>query len=110
MNITLAGKTALITGSTSGMGYAAALALAASGAKVVLNGRTEQHVASARQRLKQALPDADVQGVAADVGEQEALDRLIARPVEEILDSSKRAQHRHGADAVRLQIWREHSF
>jgi NAD(P)-dependent dehydrogenase (short-subunit alcohol dehydrogenase family) len=65
MKIDLAGKTALITGSTSGMGFAAARALATSGATIILHGRTDEHVTSARQRLRQELPDAEVRGVAA---------------------------------------------
>jgi NAD(P)-dependent dehydrogenase (short-subunit alcohol dehydrogenase family) len=77
IEINLAGKTALITGSTSGMGHAAARALATAGARVVLNGRTESSVTTACQNLRQVLPQAEVRGIAADVGEPEAIDRLI---------------------------------
>ena len=79
MNINLAGKTALITGSTSGMGFAAARALASSGATIILHGRTDAHVASARQKLVQELPKAEVRGVAADLGDRDAADRMIAK-------------------------------
>jgi NAD(P)-dependent dehydrogenase (short-subunit alcohol dehydrogenase family) len=79
MKINLAGKTALITGSTSGMGFAAARALATSGATIILHGRIDEHVTSARQRLRHELPDAEVRGVAADLGDRDACDRLIAK-------------------------------
>jgi NAD(P)-dependent dehydrogenase (short-subunit alcohol dehydrogenase family) len=39
MNIDLSGKTALVTGSTAGIGHAIAKGLSASGAGVVINGR-----------------------------------------------------------------------
>ena len=42
MQINLAGKTALITGSTEGIGYAIARQLAQAGADVVINGRSEE--------------------------------------------------------------------
>ena len=47
MKIDLSGKTALVTGSTSGIGHAIAKGLAASGANVVLNGRTQPKVDAA---------------------------------------------------------------
>ncbi len=48
----LAGKRALITGSSQGIGFALACGLAASGAKIVLNGRDESKLAAAAEKLK----------------------------------------------------------
>jgi NAD(P)-dependent dehydrogenase (short-subunit alcohol dehydrogenase family) len=51
MDLLLGGKTALVSGSTKGIGFAVAKLLAAEGAKVILNGRTEAAVAQARQQI-----------------------------------------------------------
>jgi NAD(P)-dependent dehydrogenase (short-subunit alcohol dehydrogenase family) len=67
MNLGLEGRTALITGSTAGIGYAAALVFAREKATVILNGRTPERVAQAVERLRAAVPGATVRGVAADV-------------------------------------------
>ncbi|HEX4583465.1 MAG TPA: SDR family NAD(P)-dependent oxidoreductase [Burkholderiaceae bacterium] len=68
MKIDLAGKTALVTGSSAGIGRAIARGLAAAGARVFINGRHESTVQAAVQALRTELPAANVQGVAADVG------------------------------------------
>jgi NAD(P)-dependent dehydrogenase (short-subunit alcohol dehydrogenase family) len=44
MDLELAGKTALVTGSTAGIGYAIALGMAAEGTRVIMNGRKEKRV------------------------------------------------------------------
>src|SRR6478609_10035801 len=67
MDLGLAGKRALITGSTAGIGYAAAEALAREGAVVVVNGRSQARVDAALTQLRSAVPGADVSGVAADL-------------------------------------------
>jgi NAD(P)-dependent dehydrogenase (short-subunit alcohol dehydrogenase family) len=67
MKIDLSGKTALITGSTSGIGNAIARGLAAAGAEVVVNGRTQGKVDAAVAAMAKAMPGARVRGVAADV-------------------------------------------
>ncbi len=67
MNIDLSGKTAIVTGSTAGIGFAIAEGLAASGAHVVINGRNDASVQAALKKLKAAHPGAKVDGVAADV-------------------------------------------
>jgi NAD(P)-dependent dehydrogenase (short-subunit alcohol dehydrogenase family) len=67
MKIDLSGKTALVTGSTSGIGHAIAKGLAATGAEVVVNGRTQDKVDAAVAAIAKAAPGAKVRGVAADV-------------------------------------------
>jgi NAD(P)-dependent dehydrogenase (short-subunit alcohol dehydrogenase family) len=68
MDLGLNGKRALVTGSTLGIGFATACALAREGAHVTLNGRTEAGVARAVERLRAAVSDATVAGIAADLG------------------------------------------
>jgi NAD(P)-dependent dehydrogenase (short-subunit alcohol dehydrogenase family) len=78
MNLYLTGKTALITGSTAGIGFAIAESLAAEGAKVILNGRTAERVEAAAQRLKSGNPEARLSVVAADLSTAEGAETLIS--------------------------------
>jgi len=68
MNLGLQGKLAVVSGSTAGIGLAIAAALAAEGAKVVVNGRTQPRVDAALKTIQQAVASADLRGVAADLG------------------------------------------
>ncbi len=68
MNLELRGKTAVVTGSTAGIGLAIALALAEEGAAVVVNGRTAARVAAAEAAIRRKVKDAELRGVAADLG------------------------------------------
>jgi NAD(P)-dependent dehydrogenase (short-subunit alcohol dehydrogenase family) len=79
MIISLKGKTALVTGSTAGIGHAIAQGLADAGASVIVNGRTEQRVKQAIERIKAKSPMADVKGLAADLGTAEGAKEVIAR-------------------------------
>ena len=78
MDLHLEGKTALVTGSTLGIGFAIAHALAREGARVVVNGRTPERVESAVSRIEADVPDADVIGAVADLGTADGVARLIA--------------------------------
>ncbi len=78
MKIDLSGKTALVTGSTSGIGHAIAKGLAASGANVVLNGRTQPKVDAAVGAIARTIPEARVRGVAADVSTDAGCRTLVA--------------------------------
>lgn len=77
MIIDLKGKTALVTGSTEGIGYAIAKGLAAAGALVFLNGRTPAKVDAAAARLNAELGASSVRAAAADVGDSEGCDALL---------------------------------
>jgi NAD(P)-dependent dehydrogenase (short-subunit alcohol dehydrogenase family) len=78
MDLDLKGKAALVTGSTAGIGFAIAKRLAREGAKVIVNGRTDERVRDAIAKIEKEISDAKVNGVAADVGTAEGCDRLVA--------------------------------
>jgi NAD(P)-dependent dehydrogenase (short-subunit alcohol dehydrogenase family) len=78
MKIDLSGKTALITGSTSGIGHAIAKGLATAGASVVVNGRTQAKVDAAVAALAKASPGSKLRGIAADVSTAAGCDTLAA--------------------------------
>jgi NAD(P)-dependent dehydrogenase (short-subunit alcohol dehydrogenase family) len=78
MKIDLSGKTALVTGSTAGIGYAIAKGLAASGAEVVLNGRSKARVDEAVGKLAKEIPAAKIRGIAADVSTAAGCKELVA--------------------------------
>jgi NAD(P)-dependent dehydrogenase (short-subunit alcohol dehydrogenase family) len=78
MNIDLSGKTALVTGSTSGIGHAIAKGLAATGASVVVNGRTKAKVDAVAAALAKAVPGGKVRGIAADVSTAAGCKALLA--------------------------------
>ena len=74
----LSGKTAVITGSTAGVGYAIAKGLALAGAKVVVNGRQAIAVDAAVAKLGADVAPGGVNGLAADVGTAEGCAALVA--------------------------------
>ncbi|EKE74994.1 SDR family NAD(P)-dependent oxidoreductase [Gallaecimonas xiamenensis] len=78
MKIELQGKLAIVTGSTLGIGLATAKGLAACGAKVVVNGRTQAKVDKAVAAIGAAVPGAQLLGVAADLASAEGCDKLVA--------------------------------
>jgi NAD(P)-dependent dehydrogenase (short-subunit alcohol dehydrogenase family) len=86
MDFELDGKRALVTGSTAGIGFATARALAREGAHVTLNGRTEARVGKAVDRLKAELSGATADGIAADLSGVAGCQKLIdKRPDIDIL-------------------------
>src|SRR5688572_4331779 len=78
MKIDLSGKTALVTGSTAGIGNAIAKGLAATGAEVVVNGRGQAKVDAAIAAIAKAVPGAKVRGIAADVSTAAGCKALLA--------------------------------
>ena len=77
MNLELQDKTAVVSGSTAGIGLATAMALAAEGARVVINGRTEARVTAALGKIRQRVPKAEARGVAADLGTSAGVDSFL---------------------------------
>jgi len=78
MDLRLAGKTALVTGSTAGIGLAIVHSLAAEGAHVSLNGRTQQRVDQAVKEVLQRNPKAKVAGITADFSTAEGAAAVIS--------------------------------
>ena len=78
MDLQLTGKTAFVSGSTQGIGYATAKSLAMEGVDVVINGRDQTRVSAAVQSLRREVPDATVTGIAADFSDADQVDRLCA--------------------------------
>ncbi|HEX5347094.1 MAG TPA: SDR family oxidoreductase [Pseudonocardiaceae bacterium] len=78
MKIDLSNKTAIVTGSTAGIGFAIAKGFAQAGAVVVVNGRSEAAVDDAVTRLAKTAPGAVIRGRAADVGTVEGCSALVA--------------------------------
>lgn len=77
MDLQLKGKTALVTGSTQGIGFAIAKQLLKEGAIVIINGRTTGRINEAIEQLKQQVPGAQVTGVPADFSKVAEVDALI---------------------------------
>ncbi|HEX9391171.1 MAG TPA: SDR family oxidoreductase [Usitatibacteraceae bacterium] len=85
MDLKLENKLALVSGSTAGIGYAIAAALAQEGADVIINGRTENAVKEAVARLK-AASGGKVRGFAGDLSNAAVADELLRQyPGVEIL-------------------------
>ena len=77
MDLQLTGKIALVTGSTAGIGFAIAKRLAAEGAEVIINGRTEDRIGAALATLKDQVPGARLRGAAADFAQRASVENLL---------------------------------
>jgi NAD(P)-dependent dehydrogenase (short-subunit alcohol dehydrogenase family) len=77
MDLKLEGKTALVSGSTAGIGLAIARALAQEGAAVIVNGRSEVRVDAAVDSIRQTNPNAKLTGIVADLGTKEGTETLF---------------------------------
>jgi NAD(P)-dependent dehydrogenase (short-subunit alcohol dehydrogenase family) len=78
MDLELEGKRAMVTGSTAGIGYAIAEALAKEGATVIVNGRTQARVDTALGNLKKnSRLRGKVEGLAADLGTAQGVQKAV---------------------------------
>ena len=79
MKIDLGKHRAIVSGSTAGIGFAIAIGLARAGAAVVLNGRSESSTIEAVRRLLELIPDARVDGIAADLGSAAGANYFVSK-------------------------------
>jgi len=75
----LAGKTALVTGASSGIGAASVRLLAEDGAAVLMMGRREEALQDARAEILKALPDARLEIHAGDATDEDAVKAALSR-------------------------------
>jgi NAD(P)-dependent dehydrogenase (short-subunit alcohol dehydrogenase family) len=86
MDLKLENKTALVTGSTAGIGFAIANALAAEGARVIVNGRTAARVSAAVDSIRKSHPNAKCESLVADLARPDAANEAAQRfPAVEVL-------------------------
>jgi NAD(P)-dependent dehydrogenase (short-subunit alcohol dehydrogenase family) len=86
MDLKLADKLALVSGSTKGIGLAIATGLAREGATVIVNGRTEKSVSEAFAKITQAVPTAKLERFTGDLACDATVDTLTAQfPAVDIL-------------------------
>ena len=78
MDLQLTGKLALVTASSGGIGLEIARSLAREGATVIINGRSPASVEQAMAKLRQELPDAKLEALAADNATAEGTEATIA--------------------------------
>lgn len=79
MDLKIQNKTAFVSGSTAGIGFAIAHQLLLEGVKVIINGRTDKSITAAVKELKQLVKGADVWGITADFGKVEEVNALIEK-------------------------------
>ena len=107
MNLELVDKTALISGSTKGIGFAIASQLAAEGARVIVNGRLDNTVNSALQQVRKAVPEAKVEGFAGDLATTTATEKLLKLfPAVDILVNNLGIYELKPFDKISDEDWR----
>ena len=79
MNLKLEDKTALVTGSTAGIGFAIARSLAAESTRVIVNGRTEARVSEAIASIRRSHPSAKLDPFVANLANADAAIEIARR-------------------------------
>jgi len=106
----LSGKTALVTGASSGIGQAQSLALAKAGAKVVLVGRREEALRETHNAIKAIDGQAFV--LPFDLHDRDAFPQLAKTAISmagaiDIVINAAGVNHREPADKITPQSWDE---
>lgn len=106
MDLQLHDKTALVSGSTKGIGFAIAALLAAEGARVIVNGRTDDAVGEAAAAILGHTPGARVEGFAGDLAAAAPVEALTRRfPAVDILVNNLGIFERKPFDAIEDADW-----
>ena len=109
MKIDLSGKSAIVTGSTGGIGLAIATGLSQAGAAVTLVGRSQARVDEALAKLREAGGRDDASGVVADLGTAGGAAALIAaRPDADILVNNLGIYGARGFFDIDDALWDEY--
>jgi NAD(P)-dependent dehydrogenase (short-subunit alcohol dehydrogenase family) len=107
MKLNLENKTALVTGSTKGIGFSIALQLAKEGTSVIVNGRSEESVSSALEKIHKVVPNTKVEGFSGDLSTAKAADELLKRfPNIDILVNNLGIYEHKSFDDINDDEWR----
>lgn len=106
MDLQLKNKTALVSGSTAGIGYAIAKQLAAEGARVIVNGRTQKRVDAAIKQIIADTGNANISGIPADFSKPHEINALISQlPEVDILINNVAIFEPKSFDAIPDEDW-----
>jgi NAD(P)-dependent dehydrogenase (short-subunit alcohol dehydrogenase family) len=108
MNLQLDGKKTLVTGSTAGIGFAIARALAREGASVAITGRTQERVDNAFEDIRNEIRDAKITGIAVDLATPGGISQCIqAAPAIDILVNNLGVYEPKPFEQITDGDWRE---
>ena len=108
MNLQLDGKKTLVTGSTAGIGFAIARALAWEGTSVIITGRTQQRVDNATEDIRKEIRDAKISGIAVDLATPDGISKCIqAAPAVDILVNNLGVYEPKPFEQIADGDWRE---
>lgn len=109
MDLKLQDKTAFISGSSKGIGLAIAKVLAAEGCKVIVNGRTDEAVATGMQGVRDSAPGAAVEGFVADLSTAQGADEAARRiPAVDILVNNLGIFERKPFEQIADEDWQRY--
>ncbi|MZQ81312.1 SDR family NAD(P)-dependent oxidoreductase [Paenibacillus sp. 5J-6] len=109
MDMGLRNKTALVTGSTKGIGKAIAIELAREGVNVLVNGRNHEEVDRTVQELKSEFPDTSPQNAAGDIVDKQQREALFAKyPSVDILVNNMGIYEIMSYEDVEDEVWEKY--